>query len=441
MSLQQEILKSLGYEALTPMQSEMYDKAPQSSGLVLLSPTGSGKTFAYLLPLLERIQASIETLQGVIIVPTRELVQQIDDVLRSMKAPIRFVKLHGGRPTMEEHKRIKEVKPQVIITTPGRFLDHLQKENINPFTVKNLIIDEFDKCLELGFQGEMENILRYLKSVQQCWLMSATDSEEIPNFMHKVTPRFEKLDFSDQNDDLSDRLTIKQVTSPSKDKLETLGELLNLIHGEPSIVFVAHRESVERVGNYLRSKGFFVSMYHGGLEQEIRERALYKFRNGSTNVLVSTDLAARGLDIPEVQAVIHYHLPLKKEDFVHRNGRTARWNSEGVIYLITSESERIPDFIEDFESIDLPKSPLKVIPPKYVTIYIGRGKKDKLSKGDILGFLCKKGGLKNSEIGRIDVGSHFSYAAILRSKVANALKGISGEKIKGMKTLFEETKK
>ena len=441
MANQLDILKALGFESLTLMQSEMYKKTSLTSGIVLLSPTGSGKTVAFLLPLVEQLNAKINTLQAVVIVPTRELAQQIEEVLRSMKVDIRFVALYGGRPAMFEHRIIRDVKPHVVIATPGRLGDHLRKENLNALGVKILVVDEFDKCLELGFQEEMQNIVQQIKSLKKCWLMSATDSEAIPDFMSKVTPHFDKLDYTVNKAELQQRMEIIQVSSPVKDKLDTLVQLLNHIGGKPTIVFVSHRESVERVGEFLNSKGFYVSRYHGGMNQEIRERAIYRFRNGSANVLISTDLAARGLDIPEVRAVIHYHLPLKEEEFTHRNGRTARWNAEGKIFMITAPNENVPMYVEQSDYLKLPEKSLQIVPPHFLTIYVGRGKQDKLSKGDILGFLCKKGGLKSSEIGRIDVASHAAYVAILRSKAKQLLRQVAGEKIKGMKTIFEETKK
>ena len=171
------------------------------------------------------------------------------------------------------------------------------------------------------------------------------------------------------------------------------------------------------------------------------KRQLYKFRSGSANVLVSTDLAARGLDIPEVRAVIHYHLPLKAEDFTHRNGRTARWDAEGCIYLIVGPTEQLPDFADEAETMELTAGRIVVRKPRYVSVYIGRGKRDKLSKSDVLGFLCKKGGAKASEIGRIDVGPHHAYAALLRSRAKEVLGRVANEKIKGMKTLIEEMRK
>lgn len=438
----QQILSNLGFESLTRMQEQMGQVAATSQGVVLLSPTGSGKTLAYLLPLLATLNASLSTLQAVVIVPTRELAQQSEQVLRSMKTPFSCLSLHGGRPAMQEHRVLREVKPQVIFATPGRLNDHLVKENINARGVQTLVIDEFDKCLELGFQDEMERALTHFPALRRAWLTSATDAEAIPAFMQKIMPRYTKLDWLHEADaDLRSRMAVYCVDSPQKDKLQTLTQLLHHLQGVPAIVFVAHRESVERVGAHLAAEGFYSVMYHGGMEQDIRERSLYLFRSGAANVLVSTDLAARGLDIPEVQAVVHYHLPLKAEEYTHRNGRTARWTAEGAVYLLTGPTETLPDYAANAVPLELSDRTGRVAVPKYASLYIGRGKRDKLSKADILGFLCKKGGLTAADIGRIDVAPHHAYVAVLRSKLRSVLSQIAGEKIKGMKTLIEETKK
>lgn len=439
---QQEILSNLGFETLTPMQEQMRHTASTSQGVVLLSPTGSGKTLAYLLPLVACMDASLIALQAVVIVPTRELAQQSEQVLRNMKTPFSSLALYGGRPAMQEHRVLREVKPQIIFATPGRLNDHLAKGNVNVHGVKTLVIDEFDKCLELGFQDEMERVLMQFPTLRRAWLTSATDAEAIPAFMQKLMPQYSKLDWlSDADTDLQHRMEVYCVKSSQKDKLQTLTQLLYHLQGVPAIVFVAHRESVERVGAWLATEGFYSVMYHGGMEQDVRERSLYLFRSGAANVLVSTDLAARGLDIPEVQAVVHYHLPLKSEEYTHRNGRTARWKAQGAVYLITGPTETLPDYVADAQLLELNDSKQRVVVPQYASLYIGRGKRDKLSKADILGFLCKKGGLTAAEIGRIDVAPHHAYVAVLRSKLRFVLNQIAGEKIKGMKTLIEETKK
>ena len=291
----QQILQTLGFDSFTSMQEEMAKAGSSRGGIVLLSPTGSGKTLGYLLPAVDRIDVGLDTLQVVVVTPTRELAQQSEEVLKSMKIGIRSLALYGGRPAMEEHRKIKEVKPQIVFATPGRLNDHLNKENLNARGVSVLIIDEFDKCLELGFQDEMNDLLNHFSNLYGCWLMSATDAEEIPQFMNRLFKTYHKIDYlSIAESQTESRLQVRLVRSEKKDKLESLARLLMLIKGEPTIVFVSYRESVERVGKWLREQGFTVEMYHGGMEQEWRERALYKFRSGAANVLVSTDLAARG---------------------------------------------------------------------------------------------------------------------------------------------------
>ncbi|MBR6481843.1 MAG: DEAD/DEAH box helicase, partial [Bacteroidaceae bacterium] len=347
MNFTEQILSKLGF-TLTPMQEAAIDAVNSRRNVVLLSPTGSGKTLAYLLPVCSSLNAEAQHLQAVVVVPSRELAQQCDEVFRSLKTPLRSVCLHGGRPTMNEHRTLKEVKPHIVFATPGRLLDHLNKENILGGTVKVLVVDEFDKCLELGFLEEMENVVRRLPRVQQCVLTSATDAEEIPAFIgvfEKVQGSVAtRLDFLENSEELHRRQKFHIVPSPRKDKLETLARLLSVQQDGLAMVFVLHRESADRVGKYLQEKGFCAEVYHGGMEQERRERALSKFRSGCSNILVATDLAARGLDIPEVRSVVHYHPAADADAFVHRNGRTARWDAGGNIYLITSEGETLPGY-------------------------------------------------------------------------------------------------
>ena len=441
----QTILHTLGFDALTTMQEEMFEAGSNRGGVVLLSPTGSGKTLGYLLPAVNKIDVKLDALQVVVVTPTRELAQQSEEVLKSMKTGVRSLALYGGRPTMEEHRKIKDVKPQIVFATPGRLNDHLNKENLNARGVSVLVIDEFDKCLELGFQDEMNDLLKHFSNLYGCWLMSATDADEIPHFMNRLFKTYHKIDYLVVEEGQTEsRLQVCVVHSEQKDKLESLARLLTLIKGEAAIVFVSYRESVERVGKWLREQGFTAEMYHGGMEQEWRERALYKFRSGAANVLVSTDLAARGLDIPEVRAIVHYHLPQKEEDYTHRNGRTARWEAEGTVYWLLGPTEQLPAFVnaENVNEVSIADvAQIRPTQPRYATIYIGRGKRDKLSKGDVLGFLCKKGGLRADEIGRIDVGAHYAYVSVLRQRLKSVLRQVSGEKIKGMKTLIEEMRR
>jgi superfamily II DNA/RNA helicase len=342
---------------------------------------------------------------------------------------------------MDEHKVLKEVHPQIIFGTPGRLNDHLDKDNISRYGIQYLVIDEFDKCLEMGFHNEMQKLIKSLPALQRRILLSATNAEEIPAFVN-MAKKGTLVDFLPDDEQTSERVTLFEVRSPQKDKLDTLRQLLLSFGDESSIVFLNYRESVERVNSYLQEQGFTTSCFHGGLEQREREAALYRFSNGSANVLVSTDLASRGLDIPDIQNIIHYHLPESEDGYIHRVGRTARWDATGRTFFILNSSEHIPDYVEgNVEEYVATESQLtKPALPKMATIYIGKGKKDKISKGDIVGFLCKAGGLKSDQIGRIDVKDRYAYAAIQRDKLQQVLKQTQGEKIKGIKTIIEQVK-
>lgn len=439
----EDIKKNLGFSRLNEMQETAWAACRDGSSAVLVSPTGSGKTLAYLLPLCHRLRAGFEGVQAVVVLPSRELAQQSEDVFRKMKTGFRSCCCYGGRPAMEEHRTLRELRPQVVFSTPGRLNDHLKKSNILGGLVDILVIDEFDKCLELGFQEEMAAVARQLPRVRQLLLTSATDNKEIAPFMASIAEGkisvFKRFDFTSPQRLPQERLRVSLVHAPEKDKLETLARLLSRLNGVPAIVFVSHRESAERIGRYLHSEGFFAETYHGGMEQERRERALYKFRSGGSNILVATDLAARGIDVPETEAVVHYHLPLNEETFVHRSGRTARWEARGDAYLILAPGEVAPGYLpEDTAVVEVGDVSVSPCRPKWCTLYVGRGKKDKLSRADILGFLCKKGGLRGEEIGRIDIGARHAYVAVKRSRLKSLLSAIAGEKIKGMKTLVEE---
>lgn len=434
-----QALAQLKIESLNPMQEASIHTWKEGKDLILLSPTGSGKTLAYLLPLLETLKPDVKGVQAIVLVPSRELALQTDQVFKSMNTPYKAMSCYGGRPAMEEHRTMKGLEPSIIIGTPGRMNDHLSKQNFDASTVKTLVIDEFDKCLEFGFQEEMATVIGQLPQLKRRFLLSATDSEEIPQFtgLNHTT----RLNFLNEDEPLSERIHLYKVYSPIKDKLETLYKLLCNLGSQSTLVFCNHRESVERVGKYLQSQKFPCGIFHGGMEQEDRERSLYKFRNGSCHVLISTDLAARGLDIPDIDNIVHYHLPIQEDGYIHRNGRTARWEAEGNSYIILHAEETLPAYIsEEPETFSLREQTPKPSQPEFVTLYIGKGKKDKINKIDIVGFLSKKGNLGKEEIGRIDVKDHYAFVAIARKKVKQTLNLIRNEKIKGVKTRIEEAK-
>lgn len=438
-----KILEKLGIE-MNAMQNEAYDAILHSrNDVVVLSPTGSGKTLAYLMPLVQLVDAESDEVQAVVITPGRELALQSAEVLKSMGSGLRGMACYGGRPTMDEHRVLRQVKPQIIFGTPGRLNDHLEKRNILADDIKYLVIDEFDKCLEMGFQDEMSALIDKVQNVDRHFLLSATKAEEIPHFLRRdKKAKVTNISYLDSEEQVPDRIGIYQVNSPEKDKLESLKQLLLSLGDQSTIVFLNYRQSVERVDEFLRQQGFATSAFHGGLEQQEREDALYKFSNGSANVFVSTDLGSRGLDIPDIDNIIHYHIPETEDNYIHRVGRTARWDKQGRAFFLLSPGEHLPEYVDSEVRIyEIPDTTgMKPSEAKMATVYIGKGKKDKISKGDIVGFICKNANLQGKEIGKIDVKDRYSYVAVPRKKLRLVINSCKGVKIKGIRTVVEEVR-
>lgn len=434
--MENNILDNLGISELNDMQKKMSEAFLHSgSDIVLLSPTGTGKTLAYLLPLVASVDKANDNVQAVVVVPGRELALQSVNVLRAMKCGVRGYACYGGRQTMDEHREIRKLMPQIIFATPGRLNDHIDKDNISIAHVRTVVIDEFDKCLDMGFSGEMMSLMTKLRFASRHVLLSATEVDAIPQYVNISNTRM--IDYRTENNDLSDRIRIHVLRSVKKDKLDTLYACLCSIGSDSAVVFVNYRDSVERVADYLCEKGFVVSAFHGGLDQKEREAALYKFSNGSANIMVCTDLASRGLDIDGIGHVIHYHLPETREACTHRNGRTARWDATGDVIFLLGPSETLPDYVISDDEMTLPDILPQPSKPRMATIYIGKGKKDKISRGDILGLICKKGGVDKDNVGKIDVKERYAYVAVSTDVVKQLLQNLRNEKIKGVKTVFE----
>ena len=412
------------------MQLASIEAVGQHDNIVLLSATGSGKTLAYLLPLLNLLDPANTKTQAIIIVPSRELALQIKSVFKSLGTNLKVTCCYGGHLRETEENNLKQ-PPALLVGTPGRLADHIRRGNITVDSIETLILDEFDKSLELGFVEEMSFIIGSLRSLQKRILISATKAIEIPAFIgmnDEVT-----LDFLNSKD-TDTGLTIKTLISDGKDKLETLFRLLCMLGNRSTIIFCNHRESVERTSNWLKEKDIVNVFYHGALEQPERDAALCKFRNGTANVLVTTDLASRGLDIANIRYIIHYHLPGSEAVFTHRNGRTARMDASGTAILILSPEESLPAYITDtVEEIELPETPVLPDKPQWSTLFIAAGKKDKVNKIDIVGFLSNKGRLKKEDIGLIEVKDFTSFVAVKKIKVSNTLQLIKDEKIKNKK--------
>lgn len=413
-------------ETLNPMQQLM--AATDATRLILLSPTGSGKTAAFAIRLLRALGTSKGVLQAVVIAPSRELVIQIADVIRPVAAGLKTVAFYGGHNMADEVNSLKSM-PDIIVATPGRLLDHITRGNLDVAGVHALVLDEYDKSLELGFHDEMRRIARRMKSLKLIILTSATRLAELPDFLPMQGA--ETVDFTPTAQ--RSRLQTVSVESPERDKLQTLLDLLRSLPNGRAIVFVNHRESAERVYNFLKKERFPVGLYHGGLEQRDRQLALDLFNNGTNPVLVSTDLGSRGLDIDDVNYVIHYHMPLSAESWTHRNGRTARMGADGTAYVITAEGENIPDYVV----CDRPYSPRGTasegIHSDVATLYFNAGKKEKISKGDIAGFLIQKGGLTKDEVGKIMVWDHSAIAAVPRAKIGKVVEAVAPYRLKNTK--------
>ncbi|WP_462219690.1 DEAD/DEAH box helicase [Ferruginibacter sp.] len=432
------ILSNFKIEQLNEMQLASLDAIEKNNDTILVSTTGSGKTLAFLLPLVNLLKTAIKTPQALIIVPSRELAIQIDDVFRKMQTGFKVSVCYGGHKRETEENNLLQA-PALIIGTPGRLADHIRRNNFATADIATLILDEFDKSLELGFQEEMEFIIGSLKNISKRVLTSATESVEVPNFIGlKDAVRLNYAHLVNEN---SLGLEIKTVFSADKDKADILFKLICFLGNRSTIIFCNHRQSVERTSEILADKGIVNVFYHGGMEQQERDSALCKFRNGTSNVLVTTDLAARGLDIPNIRNIIHYHLPQSEDIFTHRNGRTARMDASGTAYVIYSEEEILPDYITatatDQQLNDVNEIPEK---PKWSTLFIAAGKKDKVNKIDIVGFLGQKGQLKKEDIGLIEVKDFFSFVAIKKIKVSEVLQLIKNEKIKNKKVKIEVAK-
>lgn len=412
------ILNKFDITELNSMQKETIEKVQTKSDVVLLSPTGTGKTLAFLLPLIEKLDANISDIQSLIVVPTRELAQQIEQVARKMGTGFKINAVYGGRAGSLDKIDLKH-KPAILIGTPGRIADRLRRDNFYVKNIKTLILDEYDKSLEIGFDKEMTEIVEALPNIEQRILTSATSDAGIPAFLGLHKPIF--INYLKEG---SSQLSIKTVISPQKDKLETLKDTLCFIGNEPGIVFCNFKDALKRVSEFLTDNGIGHECFHGGMEQIERERTLVKFRNGTTQLLLATDLAARGLDIPEIKFIIHYHLPLRNKEFTHRNGRTARMNSDGNAYILHWNGEELPDFIQekepDYQEITEEEKATTPLASIWRTLYITGGRRDKISKGDVAGLFFKQGNINKEQLGVIELKQNCTYVGV-HAKIAEKL--------------------
>ena len=403
-------LKKFGITSLNPMQKQASKAIKGGSDLVLLSPTGTGKTLAFLLPIVSSLDTKCEEIQVLILVPSRELAQQIEQVIRIMGSGYKVNAVYGGRAGTLDKILLKH-RPAILVGTPGRIADRFRRDKYTLDFIKTLVLDEFDKSLETGFEIEMSEIIEKLPRVEQRILTSATNDPRIPKFVGLQKPVY--VNYLKEG---VSQLTIKALLSPDKDKLETLGRVLTKIGDQPGIIFCNYKDALSRVSGFLEEQDIRHACFHGGMEQVDRERALVKFRNGTIRYLLATDLAARGLDIPEIKFIIHYHTPLSSREFTHRNGRTARMNREGLAYVLHWEEEPLPDYIQEMEleKVHIDEFPSSNVSAheEWQTLFITGGRKDKISKGDIAGLFYKQGEIEKDQLGVIEIKQNCTYVAV-----------------------------
>ncbi|HHG83494.1 MAG TPA: DEAD/DEAH box helicase [Bacteroidetes bacterium] len=420
------ILKKLQIAELKPMQVEAHEVIQSGKDLILLSPTGTGKTLAFLLPVIEGLKADSQEVQGLILVPSRELAIQIEQVTREMGTGFKTNAVYGGRSFSKDKIEIKH-RPAILIGTPGRVADHLRRGTFSAMEIETLVLDEFDKSLEVGFEEEMREITEALPMLKQRILTSATQEVDIPDFVG-----LSEVVCIDYLADGVSQLEIKTILSPDKDKLDTLVEALCHLGNQPGIIFCNFRDSIQRVSEFLDASGVRHGCFHGGMEQLDRERTLVKFRNGTHQVILATDLAARGIDIPELKFIIHYHLPQRSHEFTHRNGRTARMNSEGTAYVLKWQGEKLPDFIQNPAVEILLDAPLPK-PSKWATLFLSGGRRDKISKGDIAGLFFKQGKLEKDELGVIELKQDCAFVGVPLAKADQLIRVANNVRLKKKK--------
>jgi superfamily II DNA/RNA helicase len=428
MKNREEILAKMGIAALNPMQNDALKIIKNSEETILLSPTGTGKTIAFLLPIIDLLNQEIAEVQVLILVPSRELAIQIEQVIREMGTGYKANAIYGGRAGAKDKEDLKH-RPAILVGTPGRIADHIRRESFPLNEIKTLVLDEFDKSLEIGFEAEMKEIVWSLPNVSKKILTSATEPKDLPPFMSLREPFY--INYLKEG---VSELAIRVIKSPKKDKLETLGLLLKKLSDQQGIIFCNFKESIDRVSDYLNTLNIAHGSFYGGMEQRDRERSLIMFRNATYNILLATDLAARGIDVPEIDFIIHYHLPVKSEEFTHRNGRTARMNQAGTAYVLQGADEQLPDFIRaEVTTLEEINSEAPKMEVEWTTLFVSGGRKDKISKGDIAGLFFKQGSLKKDDLGVIELKQDCAFVAVKSAKVKQLLKEVNNSKLKKKK--------
>lgn len=430
-----ENLKELGYKVPTSIQEQAIPILLKNRDLIAQAKTGSGKTLAFLLPLLSKLTDSSFNPQILIITPTRELAEQVAQEsikLSRHRKNTKIVTLYGGTSLTKQVNSL-EKGADIVIGTPGRLLDHLARQTINLSEIHSLVLDEADRMLDMGFANDILKLVASLPKKRHSLLFSATYPENIQKLADSILNQPDEIKIQAQ-----EKVTIEELLYTTDNKDKTLLKVIK--HFQPSrvLIFCNTKVKTNEVSEMLHKESFDVATLHGDLEQYERQEMLLQFANGSLPVLVATDLAARGLDIENVDLVINYDIPMKQENYIHRIGRTGRANKSGLAISLCNDYDlkklnEIEVTIKKKTEETLTLNKNFYMQGSVSTLCIEGGKKKKIRAGDILGTLCKEIGLENKEIGKINIYSNHAYVAINKSVIKKAFDGLKNGKIKGKK--------
>ncbi|WP_375434360.1 DEAD/DEAH box helicase [uncultured Hymenobacter sp.] len=439
-----QALEELQFTTPTPVQEQVLPLTLDGQDVAGQAPTGSGKTAAYGLGLLQQVDLKNDAVQMIVLVPARELALQVRDALKRLGKflpNLRIAAFYGGHAFREETSSLKQA-PHVVVATPGRLLDHFERRTIIPNQLKTLVLDEADKLLELGFQDELVEIVKRLPRRRQTLLFSATMSDKVLELIRKNLTRPRVINLGEDEDRLPESLTLLGHVGPSELKPAALLHLLRQPETGRALIFCNTREKCAELARFLQGREVSAELLHGKMPQPERDKALLKLRNGSSQVLVATDVAARGLDVTLLDTVVQYDAPDKADSFQHRAGRTARAGAEGTAHLLATPKEQahvqkwpVAASIQwrDMKAPKLPPAAPKAPKPENVTLHVTAGKKDKISAHDLVGAFVNVGGVTREQVGHIEVFDYYSYVAVPRQMAPDVVQRLLGAKVKGKK--------
>ncbi|MBS4720172.1 ATP-dependent RNA helicase DbpA [Aeromonas caviae] len=432
-------LASLGYLQMTPIQAQSLPLVLDGKDLIAKAKTGSGKTAAFGLGLLAKLDVNRLAVQALVLCPTRELADQVATEIRRLARTlpnVKLVTLCGGTPTAPQSATLG-FGAHIAVGTPGRILKHLEQGTLALDDLKTLVLDEADRMLDMGFGEDINRVISHAPRDRQTLLFSATYPEGIAQMSRGVQRNPVEVSVESLHEESAIEQKLYEV--PAGQRLDALTWLLSHYQPGSCVVFCNTKRACNDVADHLASKGFSALALNGDLEQRERDQVLVRFANGSATILVATDVAARGLDIKELGAVINYELTYDPEVHVHRIGRTGRAGQQGLALSLyqPNEAQRV-NFIEEYQQAPIPQGDLagigrdiKPIAPQMVTLSIDAGRKSKVRAGDILGALTGEGGIAGADVGKIQISEQYSYVAVKRQVASAALKRLQEGKIKG----------